>query len=308
MNLFLVHNKTKNLSLVFAATVGLFFLYSCRLLDDSSELSRRCGNNSSCEMGYECQSRYCQYVGDMDLAKDIVEELGEEDLESEDLTEFCADRNPCGGCTVLTAELGEPCEECGLWVCDGIDEIRCGEILNRCGNCGLSGPQPDDPCDFGYYTCGEGSELVCNDPRIRATASSCLRGCDSPEWWISEQVIDSNLLKGWSSEMKPGPFYAEWVDVFFEECEINEVRIWPMTVNGLIQHVPAQMEIYYAPELGGEWVKIKRISLAEEIEPGYTIFFDPVRTNGIMLRSVELRHDGNNNYYFQLAEVVAGCP
>ena len=240
--------------------------------------------------------------------KDLLSDMEDTVEEEEELTEPCVDTNPCGGCTALTEELGEPCEECGLWVCDGLNGIRCGEILNRCGTCGLYGPQPDGPCDFGYYTCGEGSELVCRDSRIRATASSCYRGCDSPEGWIPDQVIDSNLLKGWSSEAKPGPFYAEWVVVYFELCEIDEVRIWPMTVNGLIQHVPAQMEIYYASELDGVWTKIKWISLFEEIEPGYTISFDPVRTNGIMLRSVELRHDGNNNYYFQLAEVVAGCP
>ena len=40
---------------------------SCTLLDDSSELSRRCEDNTSCETGHTCLSGICQYVSNVQI-------------------------------------------------------------------------------------------------------------------------------------------------------------------------------------------------------------------------------------------------
>ena len=67
--------RFKSLYIIFT-TFFCSFLPFCVLLDDSSELSRRCENNNSCKSNYECQSRICQYVGGLeDTNFDSIEEI-----------------------------------------------------------------------------------------------------------------------------------------------------------------------------------------------------------------------------------------
>ncbi|TVQ96247.1 MAG: hypothetical protein EA398_16295 [Deltaproteobacteria bacterium] len=73
----------------------------------------------------------------------------------------CVAANACGGFSTLPAERGTTCEECGTWVCDGEDDLRCAggaDLQTDPLNCGACG----DGCVDGEL-CEEG---VCEVDRV----------------------------------------------------------------------------------------------------------------------------------------------
>ena len=339
----------KNLSIVF---VGLLFLYSCRLLDDTIELSRHCKNSTSCKSGYECQDGFCQYVVsdkdtvlDSDQRSDIFDTLADEsedtvldsdqvedifdtlvdepedtsidpyDTEAEDsliydsaeVEEEC-EINPCGGCGSLDHELGSPCGECGSHQCSGT-ELFCQDTgRNPCGGCEYPGHEPGDLCNFGYYKC-EGDSMICEDSRHYVYASSCApeHDCDNPMWGEAN-IIDSDLSTAWSSIERDDSILieVEWIAFWFDNCDIDHIRIWPYVFNGNPQHFPELIEIHKSTDNG--WVLMEvYYDLDPNHLPYHRLEFATVRTEGLLIRGITMTDDGEGHYYFRLAEVSIVC-
>ena len=91
--------------------------------------------------------------------------------------------NACGGCQPLPAEPGDPCGECGVYVCDGPDALACVDTgPNECGGCGPMDGRPGEACgECGTYECNDQGELVCMDPGFNACG-----GCGE----LPEEVCD----------------------------------------------------------------------------------------------------------------------
>ncbi|MFL5321734.1 MAG: lamin tail domain-containing protein [Myxococcaceae bacterium] len=77
--------------------------------------------------------------------------------------------NPCGGCTLLDSNPGEPCGVCGSIVCNGQDQVACEDTgANNCGACGIADvPGIGTPCTgsdgcVGTKMCSsDGASAVC---------------------------------------------------------------------------------------------------------------------------------------------------
>jgi hypothetical protein len=76
--------------------------------------------------------------------------------------------NSYGGCAKLDGEPGESCGECGQWVCDGVDSVRCDDPgVNGCGGCAQLDGDPGDACGTcgeNEYECSGTDAVICIDP------------------------------------------------------------------------------------------------------------------------------------------------
>ncbi|NOZ84849.1 MAG: hypothetical protein GXP49_01025 [Deltaproteobacteria bacterium] len=80
----------------------------------------------------------------------------------------CVDpgKNACGGCKALSASPGDACGTCGKYECNGQDALRCNEgSINGCGGCGTLDHSPGGSCgECGTYVCDGVDAVKCDDP------------------------------------------------------------------------------------------------------------------------------------------------
>lgn len=102
----------------------------------------------------------------------------------------CPEPNACGGCAALEALPGEPCQQCGVWACDGADAVRC--TPGRRGACDDGDPcTEDEACVRGQClghnacvrACADGCsgqscpQEGCCEGECRGGACACAQGC-----------------------------------------------------------------------------------------------------------------------------------
>ena len=201
------------------ASVCSLFLYSCTLLEDDLELSRRCETSSSCETGYECQKGICQYVGDVvdttaDSDGDSAEDFLDEDLHTcipacdANLCQECSGRECVSKCTDEQFCRNGECEdnicnpECHADVCRSCRSGQCvsdcvdGEVCEA-GQC-VAEPYCNPGCSSSdCEECVNGScELACSDDEV-CNAGECVLNpecdpeCDSQ---ACEECIDGECI------------------------------------------------------------------------------------------------------------------
>ncbi len=74
--------------------------------------------------------------------------------------------NACGGTAVLPYAPKTSCGVCGVYECDGVDNIVCNDPgKNECGGCSVLKNAPGDACGSGcgFYVCDSSESLTCND-------------------------------------------------------------------------------------------------------------------------------------------------
>ncbi|TVR03828.1 MAG: hypothetical protein EA398_03860 [Deltaproteobacteria bacterium] len=101
-----------------------------------------------------------------------------------------ATTNPCGGCNLLDATLGETCQSCGQYVCSGTQVICQGGAnlqgdRNNCGACGFQCPSAQN-CIGGDCRCPNDGERLCSGSCVntefdRNNCGSCGRQCATGE-------------------------------------------------------------------------------------------------------------------------------
>ena len=85
--------------------------------------------------------------------------------------------NGCGGCRPLAHKEGEPCGDCGAWVCRADKEsVRCQDLgKNDCGGCAILGAKPGDPCAScgGKLQCNGANALKCDSGGPKNACGGC---------------------------------------------------------------------------------------------------------------------------------------
>lgn len=92
--------------------------------------------------------------------------------------------NGCGGCSALPSALGEACLDCGAYVCDGVDAVRCASLPDpvedpdcRCVD-GLITARDTDGDGQGTRLCEANPGTDCNDGDAAFVTNAC-GGCES---------------------------------------------------------------------------------------------------------------------------------
>ena len=111
-----------------------------------------------------CTGANCNTDTGADAVTDTVNEVDEE----------IAQENECGGTETLDHLLGESCGNCGQYVCDGLNALRCDEGAgNACGGCAALTETVNQPCgECGTVQCDGVDATFCDDPGL----NSC-NGC-----------------------------------------------------------------------------------------------------------------------------------
>lgn len=163
-------------------------------------------------------------------------------------SDFCANANPCNGCTPLDGQPGDACGEiCGTLVCDGRDALRCEESgLNACGGCGeLGGTRGGacGPCGDGELRCTPGNDaLVCErattDCGWQTVSAGDRHACaltDGGTLWCWGEGMHGRLGNGtptefsWpvqvrAAEHAPGEYWSDWITVSAGDAHTCGVR------------------------------------------------------------------------------------
>jgi len=144
----------------------------CSFDDSDLDTKTACNSDLDCVVG-RCIARECRVVDDhLPPTSDVVDDLGGDAHDADmdpGVPDACTNaRNACGGCSMLSHEVGDACgDACAQWVCDGPDAVACAPgAVNACGTCAPLDRVIGSSCgECGTWQCSESTEeTVCADP------------------------------------------------------------------------------------------------------------------------------------------------
>lgn len=111
--------------------------------------------------------------------------------------------NACGGCSELPHRVGDACEPCGAWRCDGPDAVVCpGGIRNNCGACDVpnvsglgAGCTASTGCP-GTVQCGADGGAAC----VGAPKNNCGRCGAAPVPQVGQPCTGGGCSGTWSCD------------------------------------------------------------------------------------------------------------
>ncbi len=148
--------------------------------DAGAEAARLpCGTGEECADG-ECVDRACTPDDDFCIDERVLARCNadadvffEEDCHLQQVCDggecvFADGANACEGDVILEALPGEPCGDCGTWICGEPNAVSCDDPgFNACGVCIALEVEIGAECgDCGAWACAEDGTAACADPGL----------------------------------------------------------------------------------------------------------------------------------------------
>lgn len=158
---------------------------------------------------------------------------------------------------------------------------------------------------------------TCDDPSgigpYPAVASSQL----NTTTWSAQNVQDGNATTAWSSVAHASQPAAEteWIAFWFGSVptmrDVNYIKLRPRWVSGAPITFPAGFKLYYSPPPGNAWVEVPNTNFLNFPAPKADEWLvlplpQTITTSGFLIKATTMTAYAGT-YFFQLAEVGAGC-